>query len=128
MNRCLEESAEGAAEVCWAVSLAGFSGVLGFAEGGYHSGGLRIVGERGPELELTCPSRIFNANQARDILSGGNRSSGGDNITVQVVVQTGVQQTVRAEFISMIPLIRKEVVAAVAQAKQRGTYGGVLSS
>jgi hypothetical protein len=67
-----------------------FRGIFGFADGGYHSGGLRIVGERGPELELTGLSRIFNATQTRDILSGaGNR--GGDNITVQVYVHTGVQ-------------------------------------
>ncbi len=29
-----------------------------FADGGFHRGGLRIVGERGPELEFTGPSRI----------------------------------------------------------------------
>lgn len=83
------------------------------------------MGERGPELELTGPSRIFNANQTRDILSG---SRGGDNITVQLYVQTGVQQTVRAEFMSLLPVIRKEAVVAVARAKQRGELGGALSS
>jgi hypothetical protein len=34
-----------------------------FAMGGYHTGGLRMVGERGPELEATGPSRIFSNNQ-----------------------------------------------------------------
>ena len=34
-----------------------------FAMGGYHTGGLRMVGERGPELEATGPSRIFSHNQ-----------------------------------------------------------------
>lgn len=42
-----------------------------FASGGYHSGGLRIVGENGPELEVTGPSRIYNANQTASMLSGG---------------------------------------------------------
>jgi hypothetical protein len=37
----------------------------------YFGGGARIVGERGPELEVTGPSRIFNASQTRDILRGG---------------------------------------------------------
>jgi len=46
-----------------------------FANGGDFGGGLRIVGERGPELEATGPSRIFNANQTRDILSGGNNEA-----------------------------------------------------
>jgi hypothetical protein len=31
--------------------------------GGYHTGGMRMVGERGPELEATGPSRIFSHNQ-----------------------------------------------------------------
>jgi hypothetical protein len=34
-----------------------------YAQGGYHTGGLRMVGERGPELEATGPSRIFSHNQ-----------------------------------------------------------------
>lgn len=44
--------------------------VEGFASGGDHTGGYRIVGEGGPELEATGPSRIFNANQTRAILGG----------------------------------------------------------
>lgn len=44
-------------------------GVPGFAAGGDHSGGWRIVGEDGPELEATGPSRIFNANQTKDMFS-----------------------------------------------------------
>ena len=42
-----------------------------FANGGMHSGGLRMVGENGPEIEATGASRIYNANQTADILSGG---------------------------------------------------------
>lgn len=45
-----------------------------FAAGGDHLGGLRIVGENGPELEATGPARIFNANQTRDLLSGGGNA------------------------------------------------------
>jgi len=45
-----------------------------FASGGSFGGGLRIVGENGPELEATGPSRIFNANQTRSMLSGGGNS------------------------------------------------------
>jgi hypothetical protein len=47
-------------------------GVPGFASGGDFGGGFRIVGENGPELEATGPSRIFNAAQTRGILGGGN--------------------------------------------------------
>lgn len=40
----------------------------GFATGGTHLGGLRIVGENGPELEATGPSRIFSHRQSRAML------------------------------------------------------------
>ncbi|MDX9843921.1 MAG: phage tail length tape measure family protein [Aquabacterium sp.] len=43
--------------------------IPGFATGGDFAGGLRIVGERGPELELTGASRIFNADQTARMLS-----------------------------------------------------------
>lgn len=44
--------------------------VPAFAVGGFHSGGLRIVGENGPELEATGPSRIWTAQQTRAMFSG----------------------------------------------------------
>jgi len=43
--------------------------VQGYASGGFHPGGFRIVGERGPELEYTGPSRIFNSSSTGAILS-----------------------------------------------------------
>jgi len=46
-------------------------GIPGFASGGFHSGGLRLVGENGPELEVTGPSRIYNASQTAAMLGGG---------------------------------------------------------
>jgi hypothetical protein len=36
-----------------------------------HGGGLRLVGENGPELEATGPSRIYNAQQTAAMLGGG---------------------------------------------------------
>ncbi|WP_306823070.1 DUF4214 domain-containing protein [Pseudomonas sp. UMAB-08] len=46
--------------------------IRGYASGGFHSGGLRLVGENGPELEVTGPSRIYNANQTASMLNGGD--------------------------------------------------------
>jgi hypothetical protein len=40
-----------------------------FASGGYHSGGWRVVGENGPELEHTGASRIFSNGQSKGLLS-----------------------------------------------------------
>ncbi|HFL2185790.1 TPA: hypothetical protein ACG3DQ_000769 [Pseudomonas putida] len=45
--------------------------IPGFATGGSFGGGIRLVGERGPELEVTGPSRIYNANQTAAMLNGG---------------------------------------------------------
>ena len=49
--------------------------IPGFATGGDFAGGLRIVGENGPELEATGPSRIFNASQTRAMLAGNGGNS-----------------------------------------------------
>jgi hypothetical protein len=46
--------------------------IKAFASGGYHVGGLRLVGEQGPELEVTGPARIYSADQTRAMLGGSN--------------------------------------------------------
>jgi hypothetical protein len=51
------------------------AGVPGFASGGDFGGGLRLVGENGPELEVTGPSRIYNASQTAAMLNGNNNAS-----------------------------------------------------
>lgn len=43
--------------------------IPGFATGGEHKGGWRMVGEGGPELEYTPPSRIFSNSQSNALLS-----------------------------------------------------------
>lgn len=73
---------------------SGLGGLLtpkipGFATGGDHKGGYRIVGEKGPELEATGPARYFNANQTQQMLSG---SQGGGQQEVAVHVTVGVDQ------------------------------------
>lgn len=52
--------------------------VPAFANGGMHSGGLALVGERGPELVNMGPSRVFNAGQTRDMMQGDDRKSNED--------------------------------------------------
>lgn len=46
--------------------------VRGFAGGGMHPGGLRLVGEEGPELEVTGPSRIYSARETAQMVGGDN--------------------------------------------------------
>lgn len=47
-------------------------GIPAFAGGGIHAGGLRVVGERGWELEATGPARIWNQQQLGQALGGGS--------------------------------------------------------
>lgn len=44
-------------------------GTPNFAHGGWHAGGLRLVGEQGPELEATGPARLFTAGETRRLLA-----------------------------------------------------------
>ncbi|CUA97902.1 phage tail length tape measure family protein [Comamonas thiooxydans] len=44
--------------------------VPAFAEGGLHAGGLRLVGERGRELEVTGAARYYSAEQTARLLAG----------------------------------------------------------
>jgi hypothetical protein len=46
------------------------NGIPMFAAGGMHRGGLRIVGENGPELQATGPSRIWNGQQIGSAMNG----------------------------------------------------------
>jgi chromosome segregation ATPase len=50
-------------------------GVPAFADGGVHIGGARIVGERGPELEMTGPSRIMSNDDLMSALRGDRSSA-----------------------------------------------------
>lgn len=60
------------ADYAAAAAGAGLTPTPRFAAGGMHAGGLRIVGENGPELEATGPSRIWNDSQIRGALAGGD--------------------------------------------------------
>jgi hypothetical protein len=76
-----------------------------FAAGGDFMGGLRLVGENGPELEATGPSRIFNAKQTKDIMSGGGR---GVSVNYSPVIQIDSRTD------------RNEVHAIVSRAVRQG--------
>lgn len=52
------------AEAAWAK----YNALPAFAGGGTHTGGLRLVGENGPELEYTGPSTIFSNGDTRNML------------------------------------------------------------
>lgn len=57
------------------IAAARYLGIPGYAAGGDFGGGLRIVGEQGPEIEATGASRIYNASQTAAMLSGSGDSA-----------------------------------------------------
>jgi hypothetical protein len=69
-----QAAAEAAAKAAIASASAAGVTVPAFAAGGLHSGGVRLVGEYGPELEVTGPARYFNAQQTQQMLSGGGNA------------------------------------------------------
>ena len=108
-----------------------FSGgnVIPFASGGVvgsptnfaMSGGRTgLMGEAGPEA-------IMPLKRGADGKLGVATSGGGQTVTVvqNINVSTGVQQTVRAEIMGMMPQIAAASKSAVLDAKRRGgSFGG----
>jgi hypothetical protein len=60
-----------------AVQLDAASRVQQFARGGMFDGGMRLVGEEGPELEVTGPSRIYSKQQTKELLKGDSNEGEG---------------------------------------------------
>ena len=78
-----------------------------------------MVGERGPELMI--PGRAGTVVP--------NNKMGGDNVTINLNVSTGVSQTVRAELNSMLPQIAEMSKAAVYEARRRGgSFAGAFGA
>jgi hypothetical protein len=92
------------------------------ADGGpVTGGGTYMVGERGPELFVPNTSGMIVPHEA---LQGGG---GGVVVQQTINVTTGVQQTVRAEVLSLMPQIANAAKAAVADSKLRGgSYAAAL--
>lgn len=76
-----------------------------------------LVGERGPEL--------FTPRTAGSITPSSltaSKMGGGGGVTIQQNLNfaTGIQNTVRAEILNLLPQIQQSTIAAVADAKLRG--------
>jgi hypothetical protein len=74
----------------------GGSGIGAYADGGSFGGGLRLVGERGPELEVTGPSNIYSHSDTKSMLRG-------DNVVAAITAlrKTAEQQQRALEAIAM---------------------------
>lgn len=100
--------------------MGGFGSLLGnvpgFADGGHHRGGARIVGEHGPELEVTGPSRIYSAADTRRMLAGGNSVDLNINISGN---RDDQRDMVQAQIVEMAPQLAEMLVGKVAMEASR---------
>ena len=90
----------------------------GFFGGGKAAGGSvmantpYLVGEKGAEM--------FVPNQAGRIVPNNQLGMGGGTVNQTLNITTGVAQTVRAEVMNLMPVIKQETLAAVVDARRKG--------
>jgi tape measure domain-containing protein len=60
--------------------IRSLGGIPQFYTGGDHTGGLAIVGERGPELVSMGPARVFNAQQTSQMINSRNNERAAEEI------------------------------------------------
>lgn len=77
-----------------------------------------LVGERGPELIV--PKSASTVRNAHDTRLAMSRSGAGVAVYQTINVTTGVQDTVRAEIVNLMPQISDASKAAVLDARRRG--------
>ena len=117
-------TASGFTSVGPAAGAGGVSGgqavLPGLADGGTaRAGRAHIVGERGPELLV--PGRTSQVVP--------NHALGGVNVTQNINISTGVQQTVRAEIAGLMPQIAEASKNAVIDARRRGgSFAGAFGA
>ena len=110
---------------------AAFKSILGFAHGGRpQAGRAAVVGERGPEIFVpdragrVLPNNAAGARALTARMGGGGGASG--TVIVNLTVEAGVSQTVRAEMLRLLPAIKAETIAGVQEARRRDPrfFGG----
>jgi hypothetical protein len=126
--------AAGAGPIAWLASREGIR-VMGYASAGIVAGtaiaGGRalggqvrggesyLVGERGPELlTMGTSGRIATNENLKNAVGGNSGSAVTVNQTINVT--TGIQSTVRAEIVTLMPQIAQAAKGAVADARLRG--------
>jgi tape measure domain-containing protein len=84
------------------------AGVPQFASGGYHAGGLMLVGESGPELVSTGPARVLNNADTMTALKGNS-----DTILNQVLAELSQIRKYVATSVNIIDQWNGEGMPAV---------------
>lgn len=88
------------------------------ASGGSISAGQpQIVGERGAELIVPkSASTVLNHHNTKNAIGGKN----GTVVNQTINVDAGVSQTVRAEMLNLLPIIKQDTLNAVIDGQNRG--------
>lgn len=92
-------------------SALGSLGLPGFQRGGFHTGGLALVGEHGPEIIATGPARIFSADETARILG---QMDGG--VTLNIDARGTDEFAIRRAITESLP----QIAAAVRSIDARG--------
>ena len=93
--------------------------LLGFAGGGRVTAGRPVlVGEQGREVFVPDKSGMI-MNQ-RQLQSAGGGAGGNIVINQNLNFATGIQSTVKAEIMNMLPQIKQSTVTAVAEERAKG--------
>ena len=83
--------------------FAASRGITGFASGGNFKGGVRIVGEYGPELERTGPSRIYSNSDSKGIFDADGIKDAINKLT-EVVAIGNKEQRRNADILDRVTL------------------------
>lgn len=103
------------------------NGLARFADGGVHTGGLRLVGENGPELEVTGPSRIYNASQTQSILSSMTQSYGTSDKAALIDEIKALRQEVATLRSQMATAHQQDLQQREAIAEQSAQLSGSIT-
>ena len=63
------QSADAEVSMMWNYYKGAYGTLPAYADGGYFAGGYRLVGEKGPEIERTGPSRIYSNSDTKSIFN-----------------------------------------------------------
>jgi hypothetical protein len=93
--------------------------IPGFAAGGSFGGGIRIVGENGPELEATGPARIWNSSQTADILQRASSPAANSEVLVAAINRLNATVAQQQAVIERQEAALKSIAVSTMEVKDR---------
>ncbi|WP_306602494.1 tape measure protein [Azonexus sp.] len=89
------------------------NGLPTFRAGGYHVGGVRMVGEGGPELEATGPARYWSFEQTRAMMQSPSPQQKQDNSDIIRAIEASAESNALGQkaLIERISFLEKQLAA-----------------